>query len=414
MITDTGTREASEDRFYEAIRREDQRFDGLFFSGVITTGVYCRVVCPTPQPAKRENIRFFTSVAAAEDAGFRPCLRCHPERSAGTPVWGPFPAIVSRALALIFDGALDDGDVESLARRVGLGSRQLRRLFNEHLGASPIAVAKARRVHFARCLLDESSLSITDVALTAGFGSLRQFNHDFRKTFGRSPKDVRRGPEKSRDGWVGVSLPYRPPLDWRRMAEFLQARATPGVEIVGHDRYRRTIEVAGEVGEMELAVIPDKPRLTLRISAQSAAHPWLLRRVTCRARRIFDLDADPVRVCTDLQSSPILAPLVRARPGLRVPGAWDPFELAVRAILGQQISVRAATTLSGRLAAAYGQPFEVRERLVLVGLVVELLLDELQPVRGGLDDLRPGVDPDPHALRVHDLTERRILGLPAW
>jgi AraC family transcriptional regulator of adaptative response / DNA-3-methyladenine glycosylase II len=358
VTTDTGTREASEDRFYEAIRQEDQRFDGLFFSGVITTGVYCRVVCPTPQPAKRENIRFFTSVAAAEHAGFRPCLRCHPERSAGTPVWGPFPAIVSRALALIFDGALDDEDVESLARRVGLGSRQLRRLFNEHLGASPIAVAKARRVHFARCLLDESALSITDIALAAGFGSLRQFNHDFRKTFGRSPNEVRRRPEKTRDAWVTSALSYRPPLDWPRMIEFLQARATPGVEIVGHDRYRRTIEVGGEVGEIELAVVPNKPRLTLRISAQSAAHPGLLRRVTCRARRIFDLDADPVRICADLQGSPILAPLVRARPGLRVPGAWDPFELAVRAVLGQQISVRAATTLSGRLAAAYGQPFE--------------------------------------------------------
>jgi AraC family transcriptional regulator, regulatory protein of adaptative response / DNA-3-methyladenine glycosylase II len=358
VTADTGTREVSEDRFYEAIREEDERFDGLFFSGVVTTGVYCRVVCPTPQPAKRENIRFFTSVAAAEDAGLRPCLRCHPERSAGTPVWGPFPAIVSRALALIFDGVLDDGDAESLARRVGLGSRQLRRLFSEHLGASPVAVAKARRVHFARCLLDESALSITDIALTAGFGSLRQFNHDFRKTFGRSPNEVRRRPEKTRGASVTVALPYRPPLDWPRMIEFLQARATPGVEIVGHDRYRRTIDVGGKVAEIELAVVPIKPRLSLRISAPSAAHPGLLRRVTSRARRIFDLDADPARICADLQGSRILAPLVRARPGLRVPGAWDPFELAVRAVLGQQISVRAATTLSGRLAAAYGKPFE--------------------------------------------------------
>ena len=348
----------SEDRFYEAIREEDERFDGLFFSGIVTTGVYCRVVCPTPQPAKRENIRFFTSVAAAEGAGFRPCLRCHPERSAGTPVWGPFPPIVSRALGLIFDGALDNGDVESLAHRVGLGSRQLRRLFNEHLGAPPVAVAKARRVHFARCLLDESNLPITDVALAAGFGSLRQFNHDFRKTFGRSPKEVRRRPEKTRDGWVAISLPYRPPLDWPRMIEFLQARATPGVEIVSHDRYRRTIEVGGEVGEIELAVVPDKPRLALRVSIPAAAQPGLLRRLTSRARRIFDLDADPVRIGAELKRSKIIAPLVSARPGLRVPGAWDPFELAVRAIVGQQISVRAATTLSGRLAAAYGQPSE--------------------------------------------------------
>src|SRR5947209_8339616 len=161
--TETPTVNPDEDRLYQAIQEKDERFDGLFFSGIVTTGVYCRVVCPTPQPAKRENIRFFTSVTAAEGAGFRPCLRCHPERSAGTPVWGPFPPIVSRALSLIFDGALDDGDVESLADRVNLGSRQLRRLFAEHLGASPVAVAKARRVHFARCLLGESDLSITDI-----------------------------------------------------------------------------------------------------------------------------------------------------------------------------------------------------------------------------------------------------------
>jgi AraC family transcriptional regulator, regulatory protein of adaptative response / DNA-3-methyladenine glycosylase II len=350
-----GITEAGEDRFHEAIGEEDERFDGLFFAGVVTTGVYCRVVCPTPQRAKRENVRFFTSVAAAEGAGFRPCLRCHPERSAGTPVWGPFPPIVSRALNLIFEGALDEGDVASLARGVDLGPRQLRRLFNEHLGASPVAIAKTRRVHFARCLLDDSNLTITDVALAAGFGSLRQFNHDFRRTFGRSPRDVRRRPDKARDGWVTIALPYRPPLDWSRMIEFLRARATPGVELVSHDRYRRTIELAGEVGEIELAIVPDKPRLALRVSVAALVRRGLLRRVTSRARRIFDLDADPVRICADLERSQILAPLVRARPGLRVPGAWDPYELAVRTVLGQQISVRAATTLSGRLAAAYGR-----------------------------------------------------------
>jgi len=179
-----------------------------------------------------------------------------------------------------------------------------------------------------------------------------------RKTFGRRPKEVRRSSEKTRDRLVSVSLPYRPPLDWRRMIEFLQARATPGVEVVSHDRYRRAIEIGGELGEIELAAVPDKPWLALRISIPSAAQPGLLRHLTSRARRIFDLDADSVRIGADLKRSKILAPLVCARPGLRVPGAWDPFELAVRAILGQQISVRAATTLSGRLAAAFGQPLE--------------------------------------------------------
>lgn len=345
----------SEDRFYQAIQEHDERFDGLFFSGIVTTGVYCRVVCPVPRPARRENIRFFTSLAAVEGAGFRPCLRCHPERSAGTPVWGPFPPVVSRALGLIFDGALDEDGVEGLARRVGLGSRQLRRLFNEHLGASPLTVAKARRVHFARCLLDESDLPITDVALSAGFRSVRQFNHDFRKTFGRSPKEVRRRPERAADGSIAISLRYRPPLDWPRMIEFLQPRATPGVEIVSHDRYLRTVEIDGGPGEIELILVPDQPRLVLRVRTSSRTP---LHRLAARARWMFDLDADPVRINADLGRSETLASLVIARPGLRVPGAWDPFELSARAVLGQQISVRAATTLAGRLVAAYGRPIE--------------------------------------------------------
>jgi AraC family transcriptional regulator of adaptative response / DNA-3-methyladenine glycosylase II len=346
---------ANEDRLYQAIQEKDGRFDGLFFSGVVTTGVYCRAVCPVPRPAKPENVRFFTSVAAAEGDGFRPCLRCHPERSAGTPVWGPFPAVVSRALGLIFDGALDDGDVEGLARRVGIGSRQLRRLFNEHLGAPPLAVAKSRRVHFARCLIDDTDLAITDVAFAAGFNSVRQFNHDFRKTFGRSPKEVRRRPEKATDGRIAISLPYRPPLDWPRMVEFVQPRTTPGVEVVSHNRYRRSVEIDGEAGEIELVLVPDQPRLVLRMLTPSRAP---LRRVATKARRLFDLDADPMRIAADLGSSDIFAPLVKARPGLRVPGAWDAFELSVRAVLGQQISVRAATTLAGRLVETYGRPID--------------------------------------------------------
>ncbi|TMM17500.1 MAG: helix-turn-helix domain-containing protein [Actinobacteria bacterium] len=238
---------------------------------------------------------------------------------------------------------------------MGLGSRQLRRLFNEHLGAPPLAVAKSRRAHFARCLIDETDLAITDVAFAAGFKSVRQFNHDFRKTFGRSPKEVRRRPERTADGRIAISLPYRPPLDWPRMVEFVQPRTTPGVEVVSHDRYRRTVEIDGEAGEIELVLIPDQPRLVLRMLTPSRAP---LRRVTTKARRLFDLDADPLRIAADLGPSDILAPLVKARPGLRVPGAWDPFELSVRAVLGQQISVRAATTLAGRLVEAYGRPID--------------------------------------------------------
>jgi AraC family transcriptional regulator of adaptative response / DNA-3-methyladenine glycosylase II len=339
----------SEDRLYQAIQEKDERFDGLFFSGIVTTGVYCRVVCPVPRPARRENRRFFTSVAAAEGAGFRPCLRCHPERSAGTPIWGPFPSVVSRALGLIFDGALDDGDVEGLARRVGLGSRQLRRLFNEHLGASPLAVGKARRVHFARCLLDETDLPITDVAQAAGFRSLRQFNHDFRKTFGRSPKEVRRRPESAADGTIAISLPYRPPLDWPRMVEFLQQRATPGIEIVSHDRYRRAVEIDGDASQIELVLVPDQPRLLLRLPAASRAP---LRHLAARARRLFDLDADAMRIAADLAGSDVLAPLVGSRPGLRVPGAWDPFQVSIRACSAS----RSASAPRRRWPAGWSRP----------------------------------------------------------
>jgi AraC family transcriptional regulator, regulatory protein of adaptative response / DNA-3-methyladenine glycosylase II len=355
-LTDAGAR-LGEDRFYQAMLEQDGRFDGLFFSGIVTTGVYCRAVCPVPRIANRENVRFYTSIAAAEDAGFRPCLRCHPERSAGTPVWGPFPPVVSRALGLIFDGALEEGDVESLARRLGLGSRQLRRLFNEHLGASPLAVAKARRVHFASCLLQETKLSISDVAFASGFRSIRQFNHDFLTTFGRSPTEIRHRPEAASGGSITISLPYRPPLDWPRMIAFLQPRVMPGVEVVSHDRYRRAIEIDNEPGELEVLVVPDRPVLLLRLHAAGRSRAWL-RRLVGQARRMFDLDADPLRIASELGDSDILGPLIEARPGLRVVGAWDRFELAVRAVLGPQISVRAAATLTRRLVHSYGRPVD--------------------------------------------------------
>jgi len=343
---------SSPDRLYLAMLENDERFDGLFFSGIVTTGVYCRSVCPVPRIAQRQNVRFFTSVAAAENAGFRPCLRCHPERSAGTPIWGPFPTVVSRALGLIFDGMLDAEGVDVVAARVGVGPRQLRRLFALHLGASPGAVAKARRVHFAYCLLEDTDLPISDVALMSGFRSLRSFNHDFRRSLGRSPSEVRRRPLATENGSFAISLAYRPPLDWPRMIAFLQLRAIPGVEIVRHDRYQRLVEIDGQVAEVEVALVPDRPHLTLRLDTDS---PTALRSIAARARRLFDLDADPLRITADLQQSEILAPLVTARPGLRVAGAWDPFEVAVRAVLGQQVSVRAATTLARRLVETQGR-----------------------------------------------------------
>lgn len=343
-------------RCYQAILSRDRRFDGRFFTGIVTTGVYCRPVCPV-RPAKRENMRFFACAAAAEEAGFRPCLRCRPEASAGTPAWPEGPPVVSRALQLIGGGALDEGNVDDLAARIGVGSRQLRRLFETHLGASPVTVAKARRVHFARKLLDETDLPVAQIAFAAGFQSIRQFNHDIRLTFGRTPTELRRGRDRApaRNGGLVVRLPYRPPLDWPRMARFLAARATRGVEIVEHDCYRRTVEIGGAPGVIELRLMPTEPCLVLR--AQLPSYEGLIH-VVERARRIFDLGADPLTISDQLAQDPVLRPMVRARPGLRVPGAWDGFELAVRAVLGQQISVRTATTLAGRLARAFGKPVE--------------------------------------------------------
>ena len=348
-------------RCYAAVRSRDRRFDGRFFAGVVTTGVYCRPVCPV-RPAKPENVRWFACAAAAEAAGFRPCRRCRPEASPGTPAWSGTSAVVARALRLIAAGALDEGGVDGLADRLGLGARQLRRLFATHLGASPAEVARARRAHFARTLLDETDLPMAEVAFSAGFGSIRDFNHALRATFGRTPTALRRargrrGPVANHGG-VTVRLAFRPPLDWSGLLGFLAPRATPGVEAVADGVYRRTIAIGDGAGTIEVRAAAGEPHLLMRVRL---ARPERLLQVVARARRLFDLDADPVPIADHLAASPELAPLVARRPGLRVPGAWDAFELAVRAVLGQQVTVRGATTLAGRLVRAFGTPLDRAE-----------------------------------------------------
>ena len=341
---------------YEAVLSRDRRFDGRFFAGVVTTGVYCRPICPV-RPAKPENVRWFACAAAAEAAGFRPCRRCRPETAPGTPAWTGTAAVVSRALRLIAAGALDDGGVDGLADRLGVGTRQLRRLFAEHLGASPARVARARRVHFARTLIAETDLPMAEVAFAAGFGSVREFNHALRTTWRRSPSELRRtrgarGPLADGADLV-VRLPYRSPLDWPGLLGFLAPRATPGVETVADGVYRRTIAIGDAPGTIEVRAASGEPHLLMRVRLP---RPERLLRVVERARRLFDLDADPALIATHLARSRALAPLIVRRPGLRVPGAWDGFELAVRAILGQQVTVRGATTLAGRLVAEFGTP----------------------------------------------------------
>jgi AraC family transcriptional regulator of adaptative response / DNA-3-methyladenine glycosylase II len=344
-----------DDACYRAIETRDRRFDGRLFVAVTTTGIYCRPFCPAPTP-RRENVRFFPTAAAAQVAGFRPCLRCRPETSPDLALWHGSANTVSRALRLIETGALDGASVEALAERLGMGERQLRRLFQQHLGASPIAIAQTRRILLAKQLIQDTRLPMTEVAAAAGFGSIRRFNETFQQLFRRPPNALRRTgvPEESAGmtGAVTVKLGYRPPYDWDSIISFLGARAIPGIEVVSGDRYARTIAIGNERGV--LVVEPAAANCLQAI----VRFPNLrnLPAIIARVRRVFDLAADPVAIGAHLSQDPILAPHIAARPGLRVPGAWDGFELAVRAILGQQITVAAATQLAGKLVRSHGEP----------------------------------------------------------
>jgi AraC family transcriptional regulator of adaptative response / DNA-3-methyladenine glycosylase II len=343
---------------HRALQSRDSRFDGLLFVGVTSTGVYCRPICPARTP-KFENCRFFPSAAAAQEAGFRPCLRCRPESAPDLASWRGTSNTVSRALALIADGALDGNaaSVEALAERLGMGERQLRRLFLQHLGASPVSVAQTRRVLFAKQLIHETRMPMTDVALAAGFGSLRRFNEKFRDLFHRPPTALRQktpANSASGEGDAGVTLRlrYRPPYDWDSMLGYLGMRAILGVEIVENGSYRRTIEIDGFVGSVEVIHLARQQSLGVTILFPNVRY---FPAIVARVRRLFDLGADIETIGAHLSRDPMLAPLVARRPGLRAPGGWDGFELAVRAILGQQISVAAARRLAGHLVALHGR-----------------------------------------------------------
>ena len=341
------------DACYRALVARDRRFDGRIFVGVRTTGVYCRPVCPARTP-NRENVSFYSTAAAAAQAGFRACLRCRPETSPEVGAWRGASNTVSRALSMIEAGALDAGGVEDLAGRLGVGGRQLRRLFDQHLGVSPLDVAQTRRVHLAKQLLHETTLPMVQVAFAAGFGSVRRFNETFHDLYHRPPADLRRigaAPAGRADG-VSLTLGYRPPYDWDAMLGFLAARAITGVETVSKGVYRRAIAIGDDIGTLAVSrASGDRLKVHIRFPRLSA-----LPEILARTRRVFDLAAHPAAIAEHLARDPALAPLVAARPGLRVPGAWDGFELAVRAILGQQISVAAAVKLAGRIVAEHGEP----------------------------------------------------------
>jgi len=345
-----------------ARKTRDPHFDGRFFIGVLTTRIYCRPICPARSP-KEENVRYFATAAAAAEAGLRPCLRCRPECSPGTPAWLGTSSTVSRALRLISESTLQDGGVDALAGRLGIGARHLRRLFLQHLGASPVTVAQTRRLHFAKKLIDETRLPMGQIALASGFSSIRRFNACFQKTYTRTPTHLRRlGRQASplpQDEYRFL-LRFRPPFCWPALLEFLVPRATPGVEMVEGGTYYRTLSLNNDIGWLEAALDKSAGAIDLRIHCP---HPGSLFLIVEQVRRMFDLAADPADIALHLGRDPLLARAVADQPGLRVPGCWDGFELAIRAILGQQVTVRGATTLAGRLVREYGTPIAAKPGL---------------------------------------------------
>jgi AraC family transcriptional regulator of adaptative response / DNA-3-methyladenine glycosylase II len=350
---------ADVDLYYRAVQSRDSRFDGRFYTAVTSTGIYCRPSCPAVTP-KRSNVRFFPSAAAAQAAGFRACRRCRPDATPGSPDWNVRADVVGRAMRLIGDGVVDRDGVSGLARRLGYSERQLRRQLVAEVGAGPVAVARAQRAQTARVLLETTDLPITDIAFAAGFASVRQFNETVREVFAVTPSELRRGGRQGgggngvAHGWIEVRLPYRAPIDLDSMFDFLAVRAVPGVEEWTGEAYRRTLALPHGSGVVELfAGPPGAQHVRCRLRLADVRD---LPAATQRCRRMLDLDADPQAVAEALGGDPVLGSLVARSPGRRVPGHVDGAELAVRAVLGQQISVKGATTLAGRLAARFGEP----------------------------------------------------------
>ena len=342
---------------YEGARQaRDPRFDGRFFVGVLTTGIYCRPVCPVRVP-KKKNVQLYKSAASAAAAGFRPCLRCRPESSPGTPAWSGSSWKVSRALQLIDQGFLDDGSVDDLAEQLEVGPRQLSRLFSEHLGASPVEVAQTRRLHFAKKLLDETDMNLSQICFASGFGSVRRFNAVFNKIYGRSPKEIRKKRKISRKAVNNIELTlfYRPPYDWQALLAFLAYRAIPGVETVTENSYARTICIDGVAGHVVAMFDSGSNSIRLSICYPETRH---LYHIIDQMRSVFDLRADSTQIDKFLGKDKLLKPMVKKFPGLRVPGCWSGFEVAVRAILGQQVTVKAASTLVARIAQRHGTPYD--------------------------------------------------------
>jgi AraC family transcriptional regulator of adaptative response / DNA-3-methyladenine glycosylase II len=443
------------DHCYRVASSRDGRFDGTFVTAVLTTGIYCRPSCPAMTP-RRENVRFYPTPAAAQEAGFRACKRCRPDAAPGSPEWDARADLVARTVRLIGDGVVEREGIGGLSSRLGYSTRQLHRLVAAELGTGPLRLAMAHRVQNARALLETTDLPVTDVAWAAGFGSIRQFNDRIREVYALSPSEIRRrgraaasgsrpfgtpqpgipqpGTPESSAHTIVANLTYRPPLDLTHLLGFLGRRAVPGVEEWDGDTYTRILDLPHGFGVVTLTeVTPNAARGRDRPATKRTSHPALpcLLRLTdirdystavCRVRRLLDLDADPQAIAEALGDSPALGPLVTSAPGRRLPGAADGFEMAVRAVVGQQVSLGSARSACGRIAADFGRPVEDDgrtwnlfpdadalagadpERLPVPRRRAATVVALAREVADGRVALHPGAD--------RDETERRLMAVP--
>jgi AraC family transcriptional regulator of adaptative response / DNA-3-methyladenine glycosylase II len=369
------------DRCYRAVRSKDARFDGWFVTAVLTTRIYCRPSCPAQAPLAR-NVRFYPTAAAAQQAGFRACKRCRPDASPGSPEWNVRGDTVARAMRLIADGTVDREGVNGLAVRLGYTARQLQRLLHAEVGAGPLALARAQRTQTARVLIETTDLPLSDVAFAAGFSSIRQFNETLRAVCDATPTALRKraagrfGGAGTAPGTVSLRLPVRTPFAYEGVFGHLAAGAVPGCEEVRDGVYRRTLRLPSGNGIVSLTPSPDQVRCVFVLDEFRD-----LTTAIARCRRLLDLDADPEAVIDALGADPDMGAVVAKAPGQRIPRTVDEAELAVRAVLGQQVSTKAARTHAGRLVADYGEPVhDSAGALTHTFPTVDRLLD-LDPVR---------------------------------
>ena len=432
---DVGVLPLDPDQCYSVVQSRDQRFDGWFVTAVRTTGIYCRPSCPAITP-KRANVEFHHTAAAAQQRGFRACKRCRPDASPGSPEWNVRQDAVGRAMRLIADGAVERDGVPGLARQLGYSERHLNRMMTDELGAGPLAIARAHRAHTARLLIETTDMAFTDIAFASGFGSIRQFNDTVRAVFAappsklraeRRPGDAARSADRdaarsASPGSIVLRLPTRTPFPGQSVLEFVGARSIPGIESWNGTTYRRTMSLPDGHGIIELRASEDHVEAVVRLTAWSD-----LAAAVQRIRRLLDLDADPVAVHAALSTSGPMRSLVDALPGRRAPGSVDPYETAIRAVVGQQVSVAGARTVAGRIVDSVGERVDMDDVLTHVFPSPERLVrapdeafsmpqarrDTIRRLAGAVVDgavrLDAGIDPDEAIASL-----RALKGIGPW